>query len=68
MGVDGLDPRLRGIATQAGTAAAQAIKRGDRPRPCQWRADTGSLTAARMAAAWSDAFNAAMGDPKPLPE
>lgn len=68
MSVDGLHPRLHALAAQAGTAAAQAVRRGDRPAPCRWRADTGSLTAARMAAAWADAFNAAMGDPPPLPE
>lgn len=68
MSVDGLHPRLYALAAQQGTAAAQAVRRGDRPDRCPWDADGGSLTAARMAAAWSDAFNAAMGEPAPLPE
>ena len=67
MSVDGLHPRLRGIAEQAGRAAAQAVQRGERPGRCRWSADGPSLTQARMAAAWADAFNATMGTPDPLP-
>ena len=56
-------PELERLARAEGTQAARDLLAGRRPKPCRWDANAGSITQARLAAAWSDAFMAV----RPMP-
>ena len=51
-----LPPQVLAIARAEGLDAAHAVVAGRRLKPCRWDANSGSITQAKLAAAWADAF------------
>lgn len=58
-----LPPTLAAMARAEGAEAARDVLAGRVPKPCRWDANAGSITRARLAAAWSEAFLSV----KPMP-